>query len=70
MPIRLAVPAFHRLDLVFCLLIYDATDLPVLRPDEIRQIEEFVQRWETERALLELDGWRDGSLRQAGPSVG
>jgi hypothetical protein len=70
MPIRLAVPAFHRLDLVFFLLIYDATDLPVLRPDEIRQIEEFVQRWETERALLELDGWRDGSLRQAGPSVG
>ncbi|NBO82663.1 MAG: hypothetical protein EBU75_07485, partial [Betaproteobacteria bacterium] len=52
MPIRLAVPAFHRLDLVFFLLLYDAPDLPVLRPDEIRQIEDVVQKWETERALL------------------
>jgi hypothetical protein len=58
LPIRLTVPAFHRVDLDFFVVIYDAPDLPIFRPDEVIQIESLVSRWQTERSLLELDGLR------------
>ena len=56
---RLAVPAFQGPDLEFFVLIYDALDLPVFRPDEIALIKGFVAAWSIERSALELRRMRD-----------
>ena len=54
--VRLAIPAFLRSDLLFFVVIHDSEDLPVFRPDEVRQMEDLVAQWVVERSLLELDG--------------
>ena len=51
---RLAVPAFQGSALEFFVLVYESPDLPVLRPDEIALIKDFVTAWSIERSLLEL----------------
>jgi hypothetical protein len=54
--VRLAIPAFFRFDLQFFVVIHDSEDLPVFRPDEVRQMKDLVAQWVVERSLLELDG--------------
>lgn len=58
--VRLAIPAYHRSDLSFIVVVYESPDLPVFRPDDLNLIQSFVSRWCTEQALMQLDQCRAG----------
>lgn len=52
---RLLVPGAHRGSMVLFLGLYESQDLPTIRPDELRLLENALQRLVTQLAFLELD---------------
>jgi hypothetical protein len=52
---RLLVPGAYRGSMVLFLGLYESQDLPTIRPDELRLLENALQRLVTQLAFLELD---------------
>lgn len=55
---RIVFPMFDRSALIGFVGVPDSSQLPTLRPDEIRLVEKVVRQCATHIALLELDGFR------------
>jgi len=59
---RLLVPGAYRGSMVLFLGLYESQDLPTIRPDELRLLEDALQKLVTHLAFLELDERRQQDI--------
>lgn len=59
---RLLVPGAYRGSMVLFLGLYESQDLPTIRPDELRLLEDALQKLVTHLAFLELDERRQQEI--------
>ena len=60
---RLVVPGFHRSAMSSFVAVHESADLPALRPDEVRLLQDATHQLSVSLAFLELDALRTERVR-------